>query len=122
MRANHTKGWGLHQRKIDRYTLISGELTTLLFDARADSPTAGQSQKVTLSGEGIRQLTIPVGVWHMNINVSPSETYLINHPSEVYDHAQPDRLLLPCNTCEIPVDVAGIFPIQLHGPVTETCE
>jgi dTDP-4-dehydrorhamnose 3,5-epimerase len=122
VRANQVKGWGLHQKKIDRYTLITGELTTLLFDARADSPTAGQSQTVTLSGEGARQLTIPRGVWHMNINVSPTETYLINHPSEIYEHANPDRLLLPWNTSEIPVDVAAMFPVQFSGAADCPCE
>ncbi|WP_217999902.1 hypothetical protein, partial [Smaragdicoccus niigatensis] len=33
------KGWGLHEKKFDRYTIISGEILTLLYDARPDSPT-----------------------------------------------------------------------------------
>ena len=70
VRANQVKGWGLHLEKHDRYTLISGELTTVLYDARLESPTHGAVQRVTLSEQGVRRLHIPRGVWHMNINVS----------------------------------------------------
>lgn len=113
VRAGQTKGWGLHQEKEDRYTLIRGELLTILFDARLDSPTHGVVQKVSLTEQGIRQLRIPTGVWHMNVNLSESETFLINHPSTVYHHAAPDRLLLAWDAPEIPVDLAAYFPIQL---------
>jgi dTDP-4-dehydrorhamnose 3,5-epimerase len=112
VRPGQTKGWGLHEEKDDRYTLISGELLTILYDARVDSPTHGVTQKVMLSGEGARQLLIPRGVWHMNIAVGEHEVFLINHPTKVYVHGQPDRLLLPWNTDAIPADVASYFPIQ----------
>jgi dTDP-4-dehydrorhamnose 3,5-epimerase len=115
VRPNQTKGWGLHEHKDDRYTLISGEVLTILYDARVDSPTHGLVQKVFLTPEGTRQLRIPMGVWHMNICLGEHEAFLINHPTEVYDHAKPDRLLLPLDTKEIPVDVASYFPNQLRG-------
>ncbi|MFN8170821.1 MAG: dTDP-4-dehydrorhamnose 3,5-epimerase family protein [Candidatus Nanopelagicales bacterium] len=119
VRANQVKGWGLHLEKHDRYTLISGELTTVLYDARLESPTHGAVQRVTLSEQGVRRLHIPRGVWHMNINVSERETHLINHPTEVYHHERPDRLLLPWNTSEIPFDVATMFPVQLTAAVCD---
>lgn len=112
VRPHLTKGWGLHEYKDDRYTLISGELLTILYDARVDSPTHGMVQKVMLTPEGIRQLLIPTGVWHMNICVSPIEAFLINHPTEVYRHDAPDRLLLPLDAPEIPVDISEYFPTQ----------
>lgn len=115
IRAGQTKGWGLHEHKDDRYTLISGELLTILFDARVDSPTHGLVQRVYLTGEGVRQLRIPRGVWHMNIALGDAEAFLINHPTEVYTHGQPDRLLLPWNSEEIPVDVASYFPNQFKA-------
>ena len=55
----------------------------------------------------------------MNINVSERETHLINHPTEVYRHERPDRLLLPWNTSEIPFDVATMFPVQLTAAVCD---
>jgi dTDP-4-dehydrorhamnose 3,5-epimerase len=112
VRAGQTKGWGLHEKKTDRYTLITGEVMVVLYDARVGSPTHGLVQKVVLTGEGIRQLVIPTGVWHMNICLSEQEAYLINHPTAVYEHGAPDRLLLPWNTKEIPVDISQFFPNQ----------
>ena len=112
LKKDQTKGWGLHENKIDRYTLISGEMTTILYDARLDSPTYGQHQAVILSEQGNRQLSIPKGVWHMNINTSELETFLINHPTDTYHHDAPDRWLLPLDSELIPVDVKEYFPKQ----------
>lgn len=112
VRPGQTKGWGLHEKKNDRYTLITGEVMVVLYDARGDSPTHGLVQKVVLTGEGIRQLVIPTGVWHLSICLSEKEAYLINHPTAVYEHGAPDRLLLPWNSKEIPVDLSQFFPIQ----------
>ena len=116
VRTNQIKGWGLHQHKDDRYTLLAGEVLTLLYDARTDSPTHGMAQKVTLSPEGVRQLLIPAGVWHLNINLAPHESMLINHPTRRYDHANPDRLILPWDSRAIPLDVAEYLPRQFGTP------
>lgn len=115
VRPNQTKGWGLHKEKDDRYTLISGELLTILYDARTDSPTHGLVQKVVLSGQSARQLKIPKGVWHMNICLGENEAMLINHPTKTYDHQNPDRLLLPWDSELIPVSVSDFFPVQLRS-------
>jgi dTDP-4-dehydrorhamnose 3,5-epimerase len=112
IRPGQTKGWGLHREKEDRYTLVHGEVLTLLYDAREDSPTHGVVQKVTLTEQGVRQLRIPTGVWHMNVNLGEHEAFLINHPTVVYHHEAPDRLLLPWDTDQIPVDLADYFPVQ----------
>jgi len=112
VRASTTKGWGLHEHKDDRYTLITGEVLVILYDARVDSPTHGLVQRVHLTPQGIRQILIPRGVWHLNLNLGESEAFLINHPTAVYEHGKPDRLLLPWNTDQIPVDVASYFPTQ----------
>lgn len=121
VRHQQVKGWGLHQEKDDRYTLINGELLTVLYDARLDSPTHGMVQKVTLTPQGTRQLLIPTGVWHMNINIGESEVHLINHPTEVYHHERPDRLLLPWNTPEIPVELQQFLPVQNVSTVCQEC-
>jgi len=119
IRPNQVKGWGLHLHKDDRYTLITGELLALLYDARSDSPTHGVVQKVVLTGQGARQLLIPRGVWHLNIALGDSEVHLINHPTAVYNHDNPDRYLLPLDAPEIPVDVRAYWPRQsAHPPRT----
>jgi hypothetical protein len=47
------------------------------------------------------------------LNIGTEEVFLINHPTQVYKHENPDRLLLDWDTNEIPVDLAQFFPIQL---------
>lgn len=106
------KGWGLHERKKDRYTLIRGACLTLLYDARPDSATYGLVSRIMLAESGIRMVTIPTGVWHLNIAIGSDEAVLINHPTERYVHDRPDRLLLPHDTTAIPVRVADFYPRQ----------
>ena len=110
IRPGLIKGWGLHEHKRDRYTIISGEVLVVLYDARPDSPTSGVVQKIVLSDRAVRSLTIPTHVWHLNLNLGSAEAHLINFPTAVYHHAAPDRLLLPWDTDEIPVDVRALFP------------
>lgn len=121
VRAGQVKGWGLHREKQDRYTLITGEVLTIFYDARLDSPTHGVVQKVVLTPQGIRQVQIPTGVWHMNVNLGETEAHLINHPTRAYNHADPDRVLLPWNAPEIPVDLTDYFPIQDNGAMFRDC-
>lgn len=121
IRPMQTKGWGLHLEKDDRYTLIDGEVLTVLYDARLESPTHAQIQKVVLSTQGVRQLLIPTGVWHINVNLGSTEAFMINHPTRVYVHERPDRLMLPWDTSALPVDVAGVFPVQRQFDVSCDC-
>lgn len=112
VRANMSKGWGVHLEKKDRYTLIRGEICTVLYDPRKESPTFGNIQKVVLSEQGFRQLLIPEGVWHLNINLSECESFLINHPTSIYNHEAPDRYTLGIHSPHIPFDAAKLFPTQ----------
>ena len=111
VRPGLAKGWGLHEHKIDRYTIISGEVLVIMYDSRATSPTQGLVYKVYLSDRGVRQLIIPRGVWHLSLNLIDTEARLINFPTEVYNHEAPDRLLLPWDTTEIPVDISALLPL-----------
>jgi dTDP-4-dehydrorhamnose 3,5-epimerase len=113
IKKNLTKGWGLHLEKTDRYTLIKGEIATVLYDPRKSSSTFGKIQKVFLSEQGSRQLVIPAGVWHMNVNIAESESFLINHPTQVYHHESPDRYLSSLDSKDIPFDVREFFSTQL---------
>ena len=110
IRPGMVKGWGLHEQKRDRYTIITGEVLVVLYDARPDSPTHGVIQKVYLSDRGERQVIIPPFVWHLNVNLLETEARLLNFPTEVYHHEAPDRLLLPWDTDEIPFDLAPLLP------------
>ena len=104
------KGWARHEIKTDRYTLVTGELLILLHDGRAQSPTGGLTQSVVLSPRGVRQVVIPVGVWHLLANTGTDEVHVVNLPTQPYHHDRPDRILLPWDTDELPVDVRAYLP------------
>lgn len=115
VRPGTAKGWGYHEHKDDRYVLISGEMLVVMWDGREDSPTHGMVQRVLLSPQSTRMVTIPRRVWHIDINVGTDECVTMNHPTEPYDYANPDRRLLPWDSPEIPVDLREYFPVQ-WGP------
>lgn len=104
------KGWARHEVKIDRYTIVAGELFVLLYDGRPGSVSEGVVQRVMLSPRSVMQITIPVGVWHMIINLGTEEAHLVNLPTEPYHHEKPDRILLPWDTDELPVNVRDYLP------------
>ncbi len=104
------KGWARHEVKIDRYTLVAGHLTMLLWDGRDGSPTYGVLQVIQFSLASTRQVRIPVGVWHLIFSQGNEPAYFVNMPTEPYHHDEPDRVLLAWDTDEIPVDVRQYLP------------
>jgi len=110
VRPGQVKGWARHELKVDRYTLVAGELLVLLYDGRAGSATHGLTQRLVLSCAGARQVRIPVGVWHLLANIGTGEAHFVNLPTEPYHHEAPDRILLPWDTDELPVDVRAHLP------------
>jgi dTDP-4-dehydrorhamnose 3,5-epimerase len=104
------KGWGVHEHKADRYTIIAGEILEFLYDGRPESPTFGLVQQLVMSDRAVRQLIIPVGVWHLSVNLGEEEARLVNFPTDVYHHEAPDRRTLPWDSPEIPVRIADFLP------------
>lgn len=109
--AHQMKGWGLHEHKIDRYTIIVGELLLFLWDDREGSSTRGVVQKVVLSERAVRQVIIPTGVWHISVNLRAEEAHLVNFPTEVYQHGAPDRRLMAWDDPAVPSDIRAHLPI-----------
>lgn len=110
VRPSFVKGWGIHLEKDDRYTILDGEVLTVLFDARRASATYGRTAKHLLGPTGSQQLIIPAGVWHASINLGQDEAHLLNLPTHPYHHDAPDRFVLPWDTDEIPVDLRAHLP------------
>jgi len=102
VRPGMIKGWGLHKKHDDRYFILFGEMETVLYDDRPDSPTRGLVAKVLMS-EYCRQLmNIPTGVWHANRNIGSKDVVVVNFPTIQYDHANPDKYRLPLDNDYIP--------------------
>ena len=102
IRPGITKGWGLHERNEDRYFILFGEIETLLYDERTDSPTRGLLAKIVLSAHRRRLLNIPPGIWHADRNLGSRDAVVLNFPTIPYDHANPDKFRLPLNNDRIP--------------------
>ena len=111
IRPGMLKGWFAHEKKLDRYHLVSGELLVLLYDDRENSPTKNVLQKLILSEATFRQVLIPPNVWHLSLNVGQEDAILVNLPSTHYDHENPDRFYISIDSGEIPVDVRSYFPV-----------
>jgi dTDP-4-dehydrorhamnose 3,5-epimerase len=116
IRPGMLKGWYAHEKKLDRYHLVTGELLVLLYDDRENSPTRGLFQKLVLSEATARQVLIPPLVWHLSLNIGQTDAILVNLPSTHYDHSNPDRFHLSIDSGDIPVDVRAFFPVTLSSP------
>jgi len=110
IRPDFIKGWGIHLEKDNRYTILRGEVLTVLFDARRASPTYGRTTSFVLGPTGVQQLRIPKGVWHASINLGADEAHILNLPTHAYNHAAPDRVTLPWDSAAIPVDLRAVLP------------
>ncbi|TRW97627.1 dTDP-4-dehydrorhamnose 3,5-epimerase [Paracoccus sp. M683] len=107
LRPGIVKGWGLHERHVDRYFLISGEMQVVLYDVRPDSPSCGKLSVITLGPENRQLLRIPAYVWHADVNIGETEAVLLNMPTMIYDYRNPDKHRLPPDTPLIPYDFGG---------------
>ena len=92
----------MHEHHDDRYFIVSGEMEVILYDERADSPTYGLVAKVVLSEYRRQLLSIPAGVWHADRNIGARDVLFVNFPTQPYDHANPDKYVLPPNNDRIP--------------------
>jgi dTDP-4-dehydrorhamnose 3,5-epimerase len=90
-----TRAWGLHQRSTDRLFVVSGLVSIIVYDGRIDSPTCGCLNEFRASERNPGLLVIPPNLYHGWKNLGSDEAFIINMPSELYDHATPDALDLP---------------------------
>ena len=104
------KGWHLHDLQYDNVVCVKGMIKLVLYDGRdgsdcsAASPTAKQLDEFFLGEHRPMLVRIPPGVWHGWKCTSLDEAYIVNAPTEVYRHDQPDQRELPHDTREIPYD------------------
>ena len=62
------KGWGMHEQQADRYYAADGSVRVVLFDGRAESPTAGALAELQFGERNPGLVYIPPGVWHADQN------------------------------------------------------
>lgn len=102
VRPGRTKGYVKHLKQDDRMCILYGAAQYVLYDDRADSPTHRLVQEVNIDEHGRSMLIIPKGVYHAVRCVSSTDLIMVNLPTQLYDHANPDKYRLPLQNDVIP--------------------
>ena len=98
------KGWGMHERQTDRYFVVTGSVRVVLFDGRAESPTAGSFVEASFTDRTPGLVKIPPGVWHADQNWGDTEAHIVNFPTAPYDPVRPDKYRIDPHSGVIPFD------------------
>lgn len=88
------KGWKRHSRMTLNLIVISGEIEFTIHDTRNDSTTMGCVQKISLSRDNYKRLTLPPNLWFAFKGISASENILLDIINEEHDPTEAETLPL----------------------------
>ncbi|HID32937.1 MAG TPA: dTDP-4-dehydrorhamnose 3,5-epimerase [bacterium (Candidatus Stahlbacteria)] len=89
------KAWHGHRKQYDNITCIKGMIKFALHDDRVDSETRGETVEYIIGEDNPLLIQVPPLVWHGFKNIGTEETFVINVPTEAYNHNEPDELRRP---------------------------
>jgi dTDP-4-dehydrorhamnose 3,5-epimerase len=89
------RAWGLHEASTDRLFVVDGLVSIVVYDGREASPTFGFVNEFRVSARNPGLLVIPPNLYHGWKNIGVDEAFIINMPSNQYEHDEPDALDLP---------------------------
>ncbi len=98
------KAWHMHKKQTDNISCIKGMVKLVLYDGRTKSQTKGEINEYTMGERNLLLVQIPPQVWHGFKTVSEHYSLVLNVPTELYNHKQPDEHRLPPETDKIPYD------------------
>jgi len=98
------KGWHYHKTQWDHFIVVHGMMKIVLYDARKDSPTFREINEFFMGTHNQMVLQIPPYVYHGFKCVSEYEALVINVPTELYKHNDPDEYRVSPDSGEIPYD------------------
>ena len=84
------KGWHLHKRMTLNYAVVAGSIKLALYDDRAGSPTAGETQEIVMGTGNYVLVTVPPGVWNGFKGVGTDSAIVANCATEPHD---PDEIV-----------------------------
>jgi dTDP-4-dehydrorhamnose 3,5-epimerase len=103
------RAWHYHKLQDDIFCCVSGMVKAACYDAREDSPTRGEVNEFFLGDDNPGLLKIPVGVYHGYKTVGLQPSLLLNFPTELYNHQQPDEYRAAWNDPAIPYSWDIVF-------------
>ncbi len=89
------KAFHWHQNQADLWYCVSGNIQTVLYDRRADSPTKGETQVIVMGEHNSVAVLIPIGVAHGYRVLGEASAGLVYHVSREYDAKNPDEERIP---------------------------
>lgn len=96
------KGWAIHYDQTDRYFFYAGSAKLVLYDNRSESSTQGMVNELYFNETNRSVISVPPNIYHAIQNVGKNEVLLVNFPSHVYQHNDPDKYTLPLDNDLIP--------------------
>jgi len=96
------KAWHAHKHQDDHVCAISGMIKLVLYDAREDSPTAGEINEFFIGEHNPMLIKIPRRVMHGWKCISEAEAIIINVVTQPYNYEHPDEFRIDPHDNEIP--------------------
>lgn len=96
------KAWHYHKIQTDFLTIIKGMGKLVLYDSRKNSPTYKKIMELFIGEKNPLIVKIPPLVYHGVKGIGNEVVYMLNCPTEPYNHQNPDEYRLPPNTPGIP--------------------
>lgn len=98
------KGWHYHKKQTDNFVVVRGMLKVVLYDQREGSKTHGVVNEFFMGEKNPILLVIPPMVVHGVKAVGSEPGYLVNCPTEPYNHSEPDEYRFDPHGGDIPYD------------------
>ncbi|MHC4249369.1 MAG: polysaccharide biosynthesis C-terminal domain-containing protein [Planctomycetota bacterium] len=98
------KAWRRHKRQTSFLAVVCGMARVGLYDDREDSPTHREVYELCAGDHNPVIVRIPPGVWYGYKCVSEAECVVMNIPSRLRSHAEPDEERAPAHGGDIPFD------------------
>jgi dTDP-4-dehydrorhamnose 3,5-epimerase len=100
------KGWHYHKAQTDFFTVVKGMMKIVLYDSRPDSSTRGEVNEFFMGELNPLLIRIPPGVLHGMKAIGTEAGYVVNCPTEPYNHGEPDEYRVDPHENDIPYDWA----------------
>jgi dTDP-4-dehydrorhamnose 3,5-epimerase len=88
------KAWHYHKVQVDHFACVSGMVKLVLIDTREDSPTRGAVNEFFIGSQNPVLVQVPNLVYHGWKCISDEMSLVVNVPTELYHHGDPDEYRL----------------------------
>ncbi|MGH9788857.1 MAG: dTDP-4-dehydrorhamnose 3,5-epimerase family protein [Candidatus Acidiferrales bacterium] len=100
------KGWHYHKKQVDNFAVVKGMIKLVLYDGREGSSTRGEVNEFYMGIHNPQLVQIPALVLHGFKSVGAEEAIVLNCPTELYHHGDPDEFRVDPFSGEVPYDWA----------------